>query len=433
MNIHSKITDDSFPLLWKEIEKEGIEIKKVTRTNHAIAIFSQIFFAIAIMLFGLVVFYFIFKNDSEALFIQEQGAKLIQFLPETIPDIIKIIICLLLALVLPAVCCLFVRFVFSLFSAKYQNNDMGKDGLCGAKAIQKAINEFEKERTHYDITWDLPEHWAYHLIFSISFLLPVFIQLYLLLDKTNNQGIVGIVPLGGLAGLILLLPVAGLKAISNFLCNRTCFFLTHSKEKEYADAIRHLSNYVRKKKQQIKEEKGEIEEEEEKRNKKKQQDKRSQTSVSSEKPINEYDSFTWTNEYVRNNEGKCSDIALSILKVSKELLEEGDYSGAAAGFDKVVRALELLKNIDNEYYLPPLFANCYALSQIFAFGLNNKTSACKYAKKACEYAQKCNSDTARRDLAVMRDLYNALDSSSSISSILDEFDIDFPYDILRMN
>lgn len=153
-----------------------------------------------------------------------------------------------------------------------------------------------------------------------------------------------------------------------------------------------------------------------------------------EKPNEEkYDSFTWTSEYVRNNEEKCSDLALSILKVSKELLEEGDYSGAAAGFDKVVRALELLKNIDSEYYLPPLFANCYALSQIFAFGLNNKDSACKYAKKACEYAEKCNSDTARRDLAVMRDLYNALDSSGSISSILDEFDIDFPYDILRMN
>lgn len=176
-----------------------------------------------------------------------------------------------------------------------------------------------------------------------------------------------------------------------------------------------------------------LENEEEKPNEEKKQHERSQTSISSTKPINEYDSFTWTSEYVRNNEEKCSDLALSILKVSKELLEEGDYSGAAAGFDKVVRALELLKNIDSEYYLPPLFANCYALSQIFAFGLNNKDSACKYAKKACEYAEKCNSDTARRDLAVMRDLYNALDSSGSISSILDEFDIDFPYDILRMN
>lgn len=176
-----------------------------------------------------------------------------------------------------------------------------------------------------------------------------------------------------------------------------------------------------------------IEKEEEKRNEEKKQYEGSKTSVPQTKPINEYDSFTWTNEYVCNNEEKCSDVALSILKVSKELLEEGDYSGAAAGFDKVVRALELLKNIDSEHYLPPLFANCYALSQIFAFGLNNKVSACKYAKKACEYAEKCNSDTARRDLAVMRDLYNALNSSNSISSILDEFDVDFPYDILRMN
>ncbi len=150
------------------------------------------------------------------------------------------------------------------------------------------------------------------------------------------------------------------------------------------------------------------------------------------KTIDKYDSFTWTDEYVRNNESECSNVALSVLKVSKELLAEGDYSGAAAGFDKVVRALELLKNIDSEYYLPPLFANCYALCKIFAFGLNNKNVACEYAKKACDYASRCNSQTAQRDLVIMRDFYDALSSSSSLSSLADEFDIDFPNDVLSM-
>lgn len=169
---------------------------------------------------------------------------------------------------------------------------------------------------------------------------------------------------------------------------------------------------------------------------KKEKEKRQRETASKaavpEKAIDKYDSFTWTNGYVRNNESQCSDIALTLLKVSKDLLAEGDYSGAAAGFDKVVHALELLKNIDSEYYLPPLFANCYALSKIFAFGLNNKNSACKYAKKACEYASQCNSDAAKRDLRVMSDFYDALESASSLSSLTDEFDIDFPYDILNM-
>lgn len=174
----------------------------------------------------------------------------------------------------------------------------------------------------------------------------------------------------------------------------------------------------------------------EERNKKEQNKTKHQyatptQSATSTRAIDQYDSFTWTNAYVRENEYRCSEIALSTLKVSKELLSEGDYSGAALGFDKVVCALELLKNIDSNYYLPPLFANCYALCQIFAFGLNNKNKACEYAKKACEYASQCNSSTAKSDLRIMRDFYEALMSASSISSLTEEFDIKFPYDILR--
>ena len=173
--------------------------------------------------------------------------------------------------------------------------------------------------------------------------------------------------------------------------------------------------------------------------KKEYKPKTNTNTAQTSKAIDKYDSFTWTYGYVRDNESQCSDVALSILKVSKELLEEGDYSGAAAGFDKVVRALELLQFIDEAYYQPPLFANCYALSRIFAFGLNNRDKACEYAQKACEYASKCasygrpDSDRASRDLSTMQYFLDDLKSSRSFNSIVDEYGDEFPYDIINMN
>ena len=198
-----------------------------------------------------------FKNDNDALFLKNTGAKLLQFIPATIPDVAKIIIWLVLVLIAPALCCIIVRFVFSLFGAKYKNADIGKDGLEGAEAIKEAIDSFKTARKHYDITWNLPESWKYNLIFSIAFLLPVFIQFYLLSESTA-EGIVSLilisVLIGGIGGLILLLPIAGLKGISNFLCNRTCIFLKNSKEKEYNDAIKIMSNYIKELKHKIEKE-----------------------------------------------------------------------------------------------------------------------------------------------------------------------------------
>ena len=159
----------------------------------------------------------------------------------------------------------------------------------------------------------------------------------------------------------------------------------------------------------------------------------STASYTSSSSINEYDSFTWTSSYVRNNENKCSDVLLTLIKVSKDLLAEGDYSGAAAGFDKVVRGLELLCEFWPDYYGAPLFANCFALSKIFAFGLYNKDSALKYARKACDYAARCNTDQAQRDLRVMRDYRDVLSASDSLSDFFEEFECDFPYEIISMN
>ena len=162
---------------------------------------------------------------------------------------------------------------------------------------------------------------------------------------------------------------------------------------------------------------------------------KAETKANQQKPIDKYDSFTWTYGYVRDNEQQCSNIAISTLNVSKELLAEGDYSGAAAGFDKVVRALELLQFIDADYYQMPLFANSYALSMIFAFGLNNRTKAIEYAEKAIEYAEKQSSknSTAARDLVVMKDFCSELKTAPSLSAVKNTFDIDFPSIVLEMN
>lgn len=170
---------------------------------------------------------------------------------------------------------------------------------------------------------------------------------------------------------------------------------------------------------------------EEIKNKFEQKNKSKSKSTKSANTINECDSFTWTYDYVKNNEARCSDISLTLLDVSKELLEEGNVSDAALGFDKIVHGLELLQNFDKATYLPPLYANCYALARIFAFGLNNKDSARKNAEKACDYALKCNTSAARNDISKLRSFRDALQSSRSLSSIAEEFELDFPYDIIN--
>lgn len=149
--------------------------------------------------------------------------------------------------------------------------------------------------------------------------------------------------------------------------------------------------------------------------------------------IDRYDSFTWTYGYVRDNEKQCSDTLLSVLRVSKDLLRERNYSDAAAGFDKIVHGLEMLVILDEGYYSSPLYANCYALSRIFAFGLNNKAAALTYAEKACEYAITCGTDMAKRDFYKMSEYRDALRTSRSLSSIASEFKLEFPYDILSSN
>ncbi len=358
MNIPQKISKDSFPSLWETVIKEGRETKKIVRINRAIAIFSQIFFAISVFMFGCIVFSTIFKNDSsELLFFEYIETKIISLFPGTLPTIAIVIICLVLTIVIPVVCCLLIRVVFSLLGAKYKNNDIGKDGLAGAKAIEKAINEFKEERKHYDITWDLPEIWVYNLIFSISFILPMIIQLYISADKTA-EGITSFIFMAilfvGLGGLILLLPVIGLKAISNFLCNQTCVFLKKSKEKEYLSLIKALSDYISSAEKQIKAE----EKAQQKLEEKRKQEKVMQDMIDGEKLYNEIIASDPVNEELMKEAAKLGSVSACYYLGKKLLLEwlsdmytaeeKKQIAKDAANYFDAARLIATMGNLDNK-------------------------------------------------------------------------------------
>ena len=358
MNIPQKITDDCFPSLWEIVKKEGIKTKKAIRINKVITIFSQIFFAISIFLFGSVVFCQIFKNDgSELLFFEYIEAKIIRLFPETMPIIALVIICLVLTVITPAVCCLLLRIIFSFFGVRYENNDIGKSGLDGAKAIEKAISNFKKERKHYDITWDLPEIWVYNLIFSIIFLLPMLIQLYFLSNNIINL-VFGAILFGGLGGLILLLPIAGLKAISNFLCNRTCVFLTNSKEKEYTSLINILSDYINNTENEIKAKRETKQKQEEAKRQKQKQEKIMQDVIDGEKMYEEAIATEPVNQELIKDAAKLGSVS-ACYYLGKSLLsewasdmytseEKEKLAEDAAKYFDVTRQLAAFGNLDNK-------------------------------------------------------------------------------------
>ncbi len=149
-----------------------------------------------------------------------------------------------------------------------------------------------------------------------------------------------------------------------------------------------------------------------------------------ENGIVELDSFTWTEDYVREHESRCSEVLLNTLEVGKEFVAEGNYDAAQSAFRHIVIGLMLLSQIAPDHYLPPLFANCYALARIEAFGLHDRTAALENARRACEKARECGTDAALRDLAVMSDFADALASNQSMSDICEEFGHSFPGDLL---
>ena len=148
--------------------------------------------------------------------------------------------------------------------------------------------------------------------------------------------------------------------------------------------------------------------------------------------MDKYDPSTWTPDYVEENESDCSDVLLSTLSVAKKLLANEDYDGAACGFMNVTLGLTLLARFWPDYYLPPLYANHFALSKIFAFGLHDASNAQASLQRACDCAEKLDSLKANRDLLVMKKILKAFQSGRSLSKIEAEYGQDFPDDILSM-
>lgn len=150
------------------------------------------------------------------------------------------------------------------------------------------------------------------------------------------------------------------------------------------------------------------------------------------------DSFTWTEAYVRANEEKCGDTAMNYVEVGKELLRERDYSGAANSFDHAAYALELLTRVSGgSKYTPYLYANQYAASRIYAFGLSDR-SAAKFrleqaVTNAGEFALKQlpGYEVAIRDFKVMNGVLEEFNNGTSLSTLREYYGSEFPYDILE--
>ena len=140
---------------------------------------------------------------------------------------------------------------------------------------------------------------------------------------------------------------------------------------------------------------------------------------------------TWTLQYVKNNESDCSNVLLSTLNVAKDFLSERNYNSAANAFTNVIIGLEMLSQFWPEHYLPPLYANYFALGKVLAFGLHQADYAKVAFQNACDFAKKLGTEKARRDLQVMTEILNDFKRGRSLSAIEAEFGSSFPFDILN--
>lgn len=150
------------------------------------------------------------------------------------------------------------------------------------------------------------------------------------------------------------------------------------------------------------------------------------------------DSFTWTESYVRSNEEKCGDTAMNYVEIARDFLRERDYAGAAASLDRAAYALELLSRVPGgAHYIPYLYANQYAASRVYAFGLRDR-SAAKFrleqaVTNAGEFALKQldGYERAIRDFKVMNGVLEEFNNGTSLSTLTEYYGSEFPYDIIN--
>lgn len=160
------------------------------------------------------------------------------------------------------------------------------------------------------------------------------------------------------------------------------------------------------------------------------------TSVTRQEQIVHIDPFTWTTAYAQSNEEKCGDTAMNYVEIAKSSLSEGDYEQAAMTLDRAAYALELLSRTrGGEQYVPYLYANQYASSRVYAFGLGDRDAA-KFrleqaVKIAGTYAVNKHPDYERaiRDFKVMNGVLEEFNKGTSLAMLKEYYGSEFPYDI----
>lgn len=324
--------------------------------------------------------------------------------------------------VIPLVFSAIITILVTLFVRNGNQQPAGDTEATKAKDLYLRAEKLYSKSSNYE---DGDDRRIFKIIFVVC--LAAFLIYGLIILKLMNVGVI----IGMVVSMVLVYFIFGLLFLLFYTINRQFYkkpFILYCKNRldEYW-----LSVDPEEKKRR----------EEEAEEKRKQKEAKAASKVTSNVTsnaasggnIDKYNTFTWTFDYVENNQGMCSDVCLSILHTTKEVLRERKYRDAANGFQMIVKGLEFLIAFDEETYLSPLYANCYALSRVFAFGLYDKEAACTFAEKACVYAHMRGTSMANRDLVVMMDFWNELKSSKPLSVITEEFGYEFPYDILESN
>lgn len=165
----------------------------------------------------------------------------------------------------------------------------------------------------------------------------------------------------------------------------------------------------------------------------------SNTSVSDSDDPNK-----WTENYVKSYENRCVATLEAMTDAMNRAVKAGDYLAAVQCCDRCCNGFVLLcKCHGNDKYLPKLYTYSYINAEILLFGVvaekgmqQGMKAAIGNLKDAYDFAVKCTKevyrvkDKAARDAEKIAGILAELEKGSSLSSIKNKFDIDFPYDLI---
>lgn len=166
-------------------------------------------------------------------------------------------------------------------------------------------------------------------------------------------------------------------------------------------------------------------------------------SVSSSSNISKADADDpnkWTKSYVQSYENKCVATLEAMTDAMNRAMRAGDYLAAVQCCDRACNGFVLLCECHgNDKYLPKLYTYSYINAEILLFGVGGDKgiqAAIPNLKDAYDFAVKCSKqvyrikDKAARDAEKIAGILAEIEKGSSLSSIKNKFDIDFPYDLI---